>query len=69
MIKKVNYKLKRNLYKDLKVGDTFRYIKEDEWEIIYMSEVGPIRLSTGELIIDLDEGDEVIKFDITINVE
>lgn len=69
MIKKVNYKLKKDLYKDLKVGDTFRYIKQDDCEIIYMSQVGPISLTTGDLITVFDEGDEVIKFDITINIE
>ena len=68
MIKKVNYKPNRCLYKDLKVGDTFRYVKDEVGEVIFMSKIGPIRLSTGDLIT-VDEGDEVIKFDITINIE
>lgn len=69
MIKKVNYKPNRSLYIDLEVGDTFRYIEDEVGEIIYLSKVGPIRLSTGDLITDFNEYDKVIRFDITIDIE
>ena len=68
MIKEVNYKPNRSLYKDLEIGDTFRRIKDEVGEVIFMSKIGPIRLSSGDLIT-VDENDEVIRFDITINIE
>lgn len=69
MIKTVNYKPNRSFYKDLKVGETFRYDEDEVGEIIYLSKAGPVRLSTGDLITDFNEYDEVIRFDITINIE
>ena len=69
MIKKINYKPNICLYIDLKVGETFRYGEDEVGEIIYLSKAGPIRLSTGDLITDFNDYDEVIRFDITINIE
>lgn len=69
MIKQVNYKPNRCLYRDLKIGETFRYDEDEVGEIIYLSKSGPVRLSTGDLITDFNEYDEVIRFDITINIE
>ena len=68
MIKKVNYKRKECFYVDLKVGDTFRYIDDEDDEIIFMSKAGPIRLSTGDIIHDFNDYDNVIRFDITIDI-
>ena len=69
MIKEVNYKPNRVLYRELEIGETFRYGEDEVGEIIYLSKAGPIRLSTGDLIMDFNEYDEVIRFDITINIE
>lgn len=68
MIRKINYKQKQCFYKDLKVGDTFRYTGDDEDEIIFMSKVGPIRLSSGDVIEDFSNYDNVITFDINIDI-
>lgn len=68
MIKLINCKRKECFYKDLRIGATFRYTDDDENEIIFMSKAGPIRLSTGDIIHDFNDYDNVIIFDINIDI-